>query len=229
MTALREIHLLHERVRDIRQHMDQGPRQLKKYQAKIENQQKRLADLHDEIKHLKVSIRDKEAELKANEQKIARYEQQRNTAGSKKEYDALLLEIANQKRLDSKIEDEILEKMGLVDEKTAQIPEYEKSLKAAQDEARKVADELTAQRPDWDKRLADAQAALQALEAQLSADQRAVYDRLVKAYGPDALAAVRDGTCTGCNIELTPQGRQNLDRDLITTCKNCGRLVYLPE
>ncbi len=229
MTALRAMHLLQQRIRDIRGHLDQGPRQLKKFQTKVENQQKRLADLHDEIKHLKVSIRDKEAELKANEQKIARYEQQRSQAASKREYDALLLEIANQKRLDGKIEDTILEMMGTIDQKTAEIPEYEKSLKAAQEESRKVAEELTAQRPEWDKRLDDTRAALQALEAQLSADQKAIYDRLVKAYGADALAPVHEGTCSGCNIELTPQGRQNLDRDLITTCKNCGRLVYLPE
>jgi predicted nucleic acid-binding Zn-ribbon protein len=119
--------------------------------------------------------------------------------------------------------------MGQVDEKTGQIPGGETAVKAAQEEMQKVAVELAAQRPQWDTRLAEAQAALSALEAQFSADQRAVYDRLVKAYGADSLAAVRDGTCTGCNIELTPQGRQNLDRDLITTCKNCGRLVYLPE
>src|SRR5262249_15704114 len=147
----------------------------------------------------------------------------------KKEYDALLLEIANQKRLDGKIEDEILEKMGQVDEKTAQIPEFEKSLKAAQEEAQKAAAELNAQRPDWANRLPEAQAPLSALEAQFTSEQSSAYDRLAKSYGADALASVRDGTCTGCNIELTPQGRQNLDRDLITTCKNCGRLVYLPE
>jgi predicted nucleic acid-binding Zn-ribbon protein len=229
MHQLREMHLLHLHIRDFRQRAEQAPRQLKKFQTKVDLQKKKLADLHEEIKHLKVAVHDKEVTLKGNEQKITKYEQQRNQATTKKEYDAFIAEIGAQKKANTKLEDDILEAMSAVEQKTALIRDHEKSVKAAEEEHHKAEDELSAQRPDWDKRLAEAQEALRAIEAEQSAEQKSLYDRLVKSYGADALAEVREGTCTGCNIDLTPQGRQNLDNAFATTCKNCGRLLYLPE
>jgi len=229
LASLKEMHILQLRIRDIRARIEQAPKQLRRFQTRVENRQKELNDWLEAIKHLKVTIREKEVSIKTNEEKIAKYAKQRNEATTKKEYDAFGVEITSQKQANTKIEDEILEMMSAVEEKTAQIPTHEKALKDAQEELKKASEELAAQRPEWDKRLAEAQASLKELESQLVSDQKVIYDRLTKAYGADALAPVTDGNCAGCNVALTPQGRQNLDNGLITTCKNCGRLVYPAE
>lgn len=229
LASLKEMHILHLRIRDVGARIDASPKQLRRFEARVENRQKELTEWLATIQQLKVTIREKELSIKANEEKIAKYAKQRNEATTKKEYDAFGVEITSQKQANSKIEDEILEMMSAVEEKTAQVPAHEKALKEAQGELQKASDELTRQRPEWDKLLAEAQAALKDLAEQLAGEQKATYDRLAKAYGANALAPVAEGTCTGCNVALTPQGRQNLDNGLITTCKNCGRLVYPAE
>src|SRR5262249_52420780 len=175
LASLKEMHVLQLRIRDIRARIEQAPKQLRRFQTRVENRQKELNDWHETIKHLKVTIREKEVSIKTNEEKIAKYAKQRNEATTKKEYDAFGVEITSQKQANTKIEDEILEMMSAVEEKTAQIPAHEKALKEAQEELKKATEELAAQRPEWDKRLAEAEASLKELESQLVSDQKVIY------------------------------------------------------
>ena len=52
------------------------------------------------------------------------------------------------------------------------------------------------------------------------------YTRLVKGRGV-AVVAVKDGSCSGCGISLTPQSFAEVRRnDRMFTCASCSRILY---
>jgi predicted nucleic acid-binding Zn-ribbon protein len=52
---------------------------------------------------------------------------------------------------------------------------------------------------------------------------------LVAAKGDSAMASVQDRTCSACYTEITAQSQNDLLQERLVFCKNCGRILYLPE
>src|SRR5947209_18934198 len=129
-----EIHRLRRFARDLQQEIDRGPIQLKARR----NFAAKIAEAHrtaqDELKKLKVSVHEKEGSLKAAHTQIAKYEKQLDDVTDKKQYDALKHEIASAQAKARALEDEILEGMSETEERTAKLPEFEKSAAKANDD-----------------------------------------------------------------------------------------------
>jgi predicted nucleic acid-binding Zn-ribbon protein len=228
-TLFRELHRLRRHTRDLQDQIERGPRVLQAHQTKITRQQEALHDAQEALKHLKVVSHQKEGSLKEKHLQIAKYEEQRNKATTRKEYDTLQAEIAAAKNSGSKIEDEILEAMGQVEEQAARIPVAEKEVQRAREEyaefESKTQERLKSQR----ELLAQTQEQIKTIEASLPAEVRPVYERLVSARGEEALATVEGRTCNACYTEITAQMHNDLLAGRLVLCKSCGRLLYLPE
>lgn len=226
---LQELHRLHLKIRDLRNEAEQGPRRLQKFRAKVEHHQKALHDAQELIKHLKVTMNEKEVSIKANLDAIARHQQQMNTASDRRTYDALRREIDNEKAANHKLEDEILEIMGQIEDRSRQLPELEKSLRQAQEEYQRASSDIVGRQKDLESQRNEALAALKQLEAQIPEEIRGTYVRLVNAKSAGAISAVVGRSCEGCNTEVTMQQYNDLLTNRLALCKSCGCLLYLPR
>src|SRR5262245_47376821 len=92
---LRELHHLRQHAKNLSNEIDRGPANVRAYQDKIAKLEQGFKDSQEAIKKLKVSIHEKEVSHKAKLQDVDKHEMQLNQAGSKKEYDALKVEIAS--------------------------------------------------------------------------------------------------------------------------------------
>jgi predicted nucleic acid-binding Zn-ribbon protein len=225
----RDIHRLRRFAQGLKAEIERGPRMLKAQQNKITAREQALHQGQEAIKKLKVGISEKELEIKAVQQQIGKYEQQRNQATSKKEYDAFTHEIEDCRRKCQKVEDQILELMLEIDQKTAEVPELEKAIKQAKEERAKFEQEHQGRVVGLREQLKQAQQDLAAAEAQLQPDVTALYRRLVSAMGEDALSSAPNRSCTACNTEITAQQYNELRLATFVQCKSCGRILYLPE
>ena len=65
----------------------------------------------------------------------------------------------------------------------------------------------------------------------LSADSvLALYERIRTYRTGAAVAEVRDGLCTACNVRLRPQVYNEVrSNEAVLTCENCSRIVYYVE
>ncbi len=226
---LREIHRLRRHAKELQNEIERGPRLLKAQQTKVVKQEEILREAQDALKHLKVAIHEKEVTLRGKNQEIAKHERQLNEATAKKEYDALKAEIASEKRMCQKLEDDILSDMALSEEKAAQLPELEQAVQRAKDEVARFDAANQARIADLTKELTQVRENLQAVEATLPEDMLRDYQRLITARGEDALAPVQSRTCTACYTEITAQNYNELVQAQFVLCKNCGRILYLPE
>src|SRR5262245_18304635 len=93
----REIHRLRRYAQELQEQIDRVPRQLKINQAKVTRQEDLRREGQEAVKHLRVATHDKEVSLRTTHQQIAKHQQQLNKAESKKEYDALQAEIAQER------------------------------------------------------------------------------------------------------------------------------------
>jgi predicted nucleic acid-binding Zn-ribbon protein len=224
----REIHRLRRHVKDLQIRIDQGPRQLRAHQSNVTAKEEEFLLAQEAIKKLKVKMHEDEVSLKATQQQLAKYLKQMNEATVKKEYDALRTEIDNARREIPRLEDAILDAMGQIEERSAQLPVYEKAVQTAKASRADFESELEARLADLSDQLRQALEQITAVEATLPEATREHYDRLVRLKGEEALSALEGQSCVACYTAITAQNHHDLRQEMFVVCKNCGRILYLP-
>ncbi len=226
---LREIHRLKKNARELKERGEQGPRMLEGRKNKLARQEDVYKQAEDAVKKMKADIHNKETELKGTDDQIKKYERQSNDIMSKKQFEALKLEIQHARDKIDKLSDVILEEMGRVEEEAAKLPDIKKLV----DDAKKEVE--TFQR-DFEKRMADLAdqrekvlEELKQVEATLPNDIRPQYDKIVSVSDDEAFSSVEKETCMACYTHITPQQQNELLRDRFVLCKSCHRMLYLPQ
>jgi predicted nucleic acid-binding Zn-ribbon protein len=226
---LRKLHHLRRNASDLRDEINRGPLTLKSHQAKVAKREENVRESQEAVKRLKVTIHEKEGELRAKNQQIEKHQRQLNEAAGKKEYDALKAEIAADKQTVAKLEDEIIDLMTEMETRAAHLPELQQEVDRAKKESAKVVDDIQTRRNQLTDRLNEVHQEIKAAEDSLPADLRPQYDRLVAARGEDALAGVQGRTCLACYTEITAQQNHELGQQQFVLCKSCGRMLYLAD
>lgn len=228
-SIFRDLHTYVLRAQGLKDEADQTAKRRARLQRKADAAQKALDDHLAALKHLKVEIHEKEVTLKANQERIAKYQKQRQTVTDKKQYDALAHEIDAVKQENNVLEDETLVAMGGVEEKTKATAALEEAVKQAQAAVAQADAEAKAQSKEWGKRLAEAESLVKQTVDQLDVVAKSTYIRLAAARGADALALSTRKSCTGCNMEVTGQQYNDLLSGRLVVCKSCARILYHPD
>jgi predicted nucleic acid-binding Zn-ribbon protein len=143
------------------------------------------------------------------------------------EYAAVLKEIEGLKDRRSTLEDEILELFDHI----------ESAQTAVRDESARFRERETwygEQRTAKEETLKRLQGELERLQeerrrqaSRLETGLLQSYQRLLRSRGGLAVAPVRDGSCLGCHVALTPQTYNELRKgEVLMTCANCQRILY---
>jgi uncharacterized protein len=227
--ALRELHRLHQQLADLRERIERGPKQVRLRQANVTQSDEKLAAAHAEVKGARMSVDQKQLQLKTGEAKIADLKGKLNAAQTNREYQALKEQIAAAEMANSVLADEILEAMEKVDQLKLGIGEAEQTLVKTKEELTKAQQTVKSQQESLLGDRSRVEANLKQAEQSLPADFRDTYYRVVKAKGQDAMAQVEGESCGGCHQSLTTNMTNDLMMSRVTFCKVCGRLLYLPE
>ena len=229
VNSLRDLHLLHRRIRTLREQIQRGPRQVQARERHVAQESESLQKAQQELKDLKVSARQKESRRLGMDNRIRELQTKINTARSNREYATLVAERESDIAARGALEDEILDLMLREDEQVKRIQSEEAELKRFQAELQQLARSVEEQSGQLAEELALAQEKLKQHEPTLPGQVQDVYRRLVTLRGEEALANVENHTCTGCNTEITPQMVNELLMSLVILCKSCGRILYLEQ
>jgi predicted nucleic acid-binding Zn-ribbon protein len=227
--SLRELHDLRKRTATLRESIERGPRQLDAKRKHLADRTAALEKARTDLKHLKVKSHERETERKAMDNRINQLQLQINTAKSNKEYTTLVSERDTAAKARAVIEDEILEMLMREDEVAKQNQAAEAEVKRLEQDLADVTTVTEQQGAHLSARLSDVEGLLAAAEEKLPQDAREVYRRLVDRRGPESLAPVSGGICTGCYTGITPQMQNQLLLGELVVCKSCGRMLYLEE
>lgn len=174
--------------------------------------------------------RDLEGEIQIVQARIAKHRDQLYQVKTNEQYRAMLKEIEGEEANIRKIEDRLLEEMLEAEQLEKNIHEAASRLESEKVRvAKEIADLRALCQTDVDER-DRLLARRQELEAAVSKSVRDIYERVRKMRRGVALAEVRDGSCTGCNVLLRPQVYNEVRaNESLLTCETCSRILYYIE
>jgi len=229
IAILRTLHRIHRQLTDLRERLDRGPKQIRATEKNVKHREEDLAKTKAEARALRMAADQKQLQLKSIEDKVKDLRRKLNAATSNREYQALLVQIAGDEMTNSVLSDEILEALEKVDAFQKNIAETEAALAAARQRTEEVRAEVAGHEPLLKADIARLEAELQQAETTLPQDICEMYQRVVRQKGEDALAAIQNQCCDGCNqqVPLNLVGQVMMGQPVF--CKSCGRLLYMPE
>lgn len=227
--GLRRLHKLHLKLRDVRDELVRGPKQIQARQQLVAKGRADVEQKTEQFKQARATADRKSLDLKTNEAKIADLRAKLNVASSNKEYDVIRGQIEADTVANSVLEDEILDALEKVDRLQVELAGAQQHLTHTEAGLKKCEQDVAAAEGGLKASVEQLEGQIRETEAFLPATVAADYRRLVHAHGPDALAAVDGTVCTNCYVSLTAQSRVLLNSGEIVFCKSCGRLLYLPE
>jgi len=185
--------------------------------------QEEQAVLEDEKASLEVT-------LTAEAENIVRSDARLKEIKTQKEYQAVSKEISMARKMKTELEDQLLQKIGQIEELRGEIAEREGNLS-------QLEENVSSQQ-------AEVQGKIDALEKDVAGDRtsreekvRSLPANIVKRYGTlrelrrgIAVVEARDGNCLGCNMNLPPQLYNTLFRgNELITCPHCQRILVLRQ
>lgn len=227
--ALRKLHRLHRQLSDLKSRYERGPKRIKVSQAAVDSFVQELETVKASLKRNRMTIDEKELQLREREDRIAGLKSKLNSASSNREYQSFVEQVAADEQANSVLSDEILELLDKQAELQEGIKQAEENLEKAKAEYASVEKQVADENASLESEINRVTAELNAEEAQLPAEFKADYDRIVGTRGEEGLAP-QDGECCGnCYQTITPQMQSELMMLRPILCRGCGAFIYLPE
>lgn len=227
-TLVRTLHQTLVQIAEIKTQIERGPRQVKAAQLQVDSAKDALQKCRDTIKQKRMDADRKQLQLREREAKIHDWEGKMNLATNNREFQAIKEQIAADTQANDVLSDEILEILEENDVLQIALKDYEEKLKLIETDKEKTDINVAQRVATLKQELIRVEGNLTSTEKELSADFLVDYKRLVSSRGEDAMAALDDASCGGCNTGLTPRILDKLRMGQPTVCPSCARLLYRP-
>jgi predicted nucleic acid-binding Zn-ribbon protein len=207
------------------------PRQIEALHAALAEAKKAVETIKAKVDSTRKDLRTKEKDLEVANVKRQKLEAKLYEVKTNKEYSAVLLEIEEAKQEKAKTEEEILGLMETQERLAVEIKEAEQRLKTREEQARQDEGVVRKKLATVEQELATVRGQRASRAKELPVGVLASYDRILKARGGIAVAAVSAaGVCGGCRMSIRPQAVQELRAGAgLMLCESCGRYLYWQE
>lgn len=233
---LRDLHLLHQRARALRDRLASGPKTVRARQAALTTRQAALETARKALQDARVQLKKKEHTVQGLHAKLDDHKIKLNQAKKNDEYKAIQNQIALESNHIDKLEGEILEEMERIDEMARALAAEEDEVQRFAAEVETLKSQVESQATGQRTQLGELETAIIEAEEIIPEDARERYRRTVKQHGADAMAPVeydrkaKVASCSGCFVSVTTQMMNELiNGDHLCFCKSCGRVLYLAE
>ena len=218
------------RVAELASQIDALPSQIQNLQAQLHD----FIHAHEERKQRlganQKERRELDGEIQSIQTRISRHKDQLYQVKTNEQFKAMKHEIEVEEENIRKIEDQILEKMMEAEQLEKLVKDAASRLDGEKGRVASAIQQLeSARQADLQER-EQLQSRRQELSHTLSEAVREVYERVRSARRGVAVAEVRDGCCSRCNVRLRPQVYNDVRMsESIVTCESCSRLLYYVE
>lgn len=226
---LRELHRIHKQLSDLKSRLDRGPKAIKAGEANVAKLLEVLEQAKATAKRTEMTVRDKERQLKEREGRILDLKRKLNACATNREYQAIVEQIAADDTANSVLSDEILELFEKHAAEGEQIGVAQEGVNKGKVELEKLTVRVNGEREGLQGEISRLEAELTTAEARLPNDVRQDYLRVARVHAEEALAPLEEDYCGGCYQKITSQMLNELKLSQLVRCKNCGRILYLPE
>ncbi len=211
----------------LKKELDEQPSIKKTMEAEFDRKKASFKHADENLKTAQLKQKEKEVGLQSIEEKIKKFQAQLYTLKSNKEYQAMEMEIKGAKADKSVLEEEILGLFDAVDEAKKKCAKEKEALAA---EEKKFKENVLA----VDKHIVELQENISVSNERRkeflpNLDPKIVsqYEKLLRNRDGVGLVPVRNGSCSGCNMDLPPQVINEIQaNNKLIFCESCARILY---
>ena len=214
---------------ELEENIEEYPKKISAYEQELETYREILDSLNNEKQEFLKNKSRMELEIAENEEMIKKYEGKLFEIKTHKEYEALQKEIAERKKMNSVLEDQLLEDMEKTENIESQISANE--------------EELTSKKTEYEEKISGFKEKLEELKtlygpkreekekivSKIDPDILPIYEKIKKRNG-EVLALAKNEACTGCHMNIPPQlFNEVLTLSRIIQCPSCTKILYCEE
>lgn len=189
-----------------------------------------LAGLRTRVAQLEQEKGGLEGLLATEQENIRRSESHMKEIKTNKEFQAIGREIAAARKQAAELEEQVLQKIGQIEELTGEIAAKSASLAELEENTDQRIKEKQAEIAAVQQDIDTDSARREEITKHLPASLMKRYDSLREQRRGQAVAIARDGYCLGCNMNLPPQLYNSLFRgDDLISCPHCQRVLILKQ
>jgi predicted nucleic acid-binding Zn-ribbon protein len=218
------------RVSALTADLEKLPLQMDAVEQELESRTEHFEALRNRTRQIEADRKKIDLEVQSKEAAIGRYRSQQSQTRKNEEFSALNHEIEHTQKEISALEDSELELMESYDKGLAAVAQGQKDLLGFQEKAKQKKAELEARVARASDELGKARAKQAEAEAAVPEDALVRYRRILKSKKDVAIVPIQGGACGGCHMKLTTQTIVTArGAETLTSCENCGRLVYAAD
>ncbi len=195
----------------------------------LERAKQERDDLQEQLHDLQSTLRDRELELQGTENER---EEKWNlayggTISDSKKLENLEKKIDELKRNQERLENQLLEGYDEQDALESELEEQKSKIESLSEELKETVQNYEQTSENLNRRIEEAEQKRAEIVEQLDEKYLKEYERLREKMGGLAVAELKDGVCSGCNITASTFIERKLrdGRDLVK-CENCLRILY---
>lgn len=224
---LKKAQILDKEIYDLTFFVSRGPERLLQLEKDFESKKAKLNQVEEEVKNLKLAVKEKELELGKKDGELKKLDQQLSQVKTNKEYSALQQEIASLKADKGMLEDKILSDWEVVDrlqfereEERKRLAQEEETLKrekkALEEETKKAKDRIQQLKEERKETLKP-----------VSSEAKDLYEKILSKREGIAIAKIEGENCGGCQYLLRPQIINEVRLlEKLTLCESCTRILF---
>ena len=230
LTALIHMAQRGARVHELQSQLNRIPARLAEARKQLDSEQKLLDELANPWQAMEAAIASKDSTVKLALETIEKFEAHMKRVNTQKEYIAAKKQVDEARKLNEKLQNEILELRVKQEELTPKLKDQQEQHARVAEEYRKVEAQMLQEQSALQAQLKEEEGALRRESSAVAAPVLPYYERLTKGGRFPAIVPVHNGKCTGCNIALPPQTFNQLlaKNGTLFTCPNCRRVIYHP-
>jgi predicted nucleic acid-binding Zn-ribbon protein len=215
------------KIQEMERVKEEIPQRIASLEEEFRKEEESVQSERTELEKLQKERPQKEKDLEEEIDRVKKAEARVFEIKTNKEYQAVLKEIDNAKKLNRQREEEILGILERLEDMQNHLGKGEKSLEARRREYQRQVAELKQKAASFDEEMAGEVRQREEQEKAIPQDLLSKYHMLLEKRQGVAVAQVINGVCQACNMNLRPQLYIELQKqDTLIACPNCNRILF---
>jgi predicted nucleic acid-binding Zn-ribbon protein len=215
------------KIQEMERVKEEIPQRIASLEEEFRKEEESVQAERTELEKLQKERPQKEKDLEEEIDRVKKAEARVFEIKTNKEYQAVLKEIDNAKKLNRQREEEILGILERLEDMQNHLGKGEKSLEARRREYQRQVAELKQKAASFNEEMAGEVRQREKQEKAIPQDLLSKYHMLLEKRQGVAVARVINGACQACNMNLRPQLYIELQKqDTLIACPNCNRILF---
>jgi len=206
------------------------PTRINQLEAQLNEFERSIIEKESIISEVKKEYRALESDVQMNQDRIRKSNERLISVKTNKEYNAILKEIEDLNRKNFGVEDEMLKKLDFLDEEEKTVSEGRSELEKMKSQAIEEKESLNKEEEKKKKKLDSLLSSWKEISSKVDPEVMKKFNIVRVQTNGDAVTAVINSVCQGCNMNIPPQMYNELQRcNSLELCPWCHRIVYWQE